>query len=69
MKGIMLAAPKVRAMAAAAASAGLVEHGLIEKLLEAKACQVADALMAEMHNSERAKVAAFLKKAEIASEA
>ena len=40
---IMLAAPKVRAMAAAAASAGLLEHGLIERLLEAKACQVADA--------------------------
>ena len=68
MGSIMLAAAKVRAMAAAAASAGLLEHGLIERLLEAKACQVVDALIAEMHNSERAKAAAFLKKAEIASE-
>ena len=64
----MLAAPKVRAMASAAANAGLFDHGLIERLPEVKARQVADALMPELHDSEKVKAAAFLKKAKEASE-
>ena len=44
--GIMLAAPKMRAIAAAATRAGLLDPGLIERLLEVKAPQVADALTA-----------------------
>ena len=66
--GIRLAAPKVRAMASAAANAGLFDHGLMERLLEIKARHVADALMSERHDSEKVKAAAFLKKAEEAFE-
>ena len=61
-------ASKIRAIAAAATRAGLLEPGLIERLLEIKARQVADALTAELHGSERVKAAAFLRKAEEASE-
>ena len=66
--GIRLAAPKVRAMASAAANAGLLDHGLIERLLEVKARQVAGALMSELHDGEKVKAAAFLKNAEEAFE-
>ena len=66
--GIMLAAPKVRAMASAAANAGLLDHGLTERLLEVKARQVAGALMSELRDSEKVKAAAFLKKSEDAFE-
>ena len=45
-----------------------VGHGVIERLLEVKVRQVADALMSELHDSEKVKAAAFLKKAEEAFE-
>ena len=58
--GIMLAAPKIKAIAAAATRAGLLDPGLMERLLEVKARQVADALTAELHGSESVKAAAFV---------
>ena len=66
--GMMFAALKIKAIAAFAARAGVLDQGLIERLLEIKARQAADALTAELHGSERAKAAVFLQKAEEASE-
>lgn len=66
--GIMLAALKIKDIAAAATRAGLRDQCLIEKSLEDKARQVVDAPTAELHGNEKAKAAAFLQKADEASE-
>ena len=49
----MFVALKIKAIAAAGTRAGLLDLGLIKKLLEVKARQVADVLPAELHRSER----------------
>jgi hypothetical protein len=65
---LVMATPKVQAMAQAAVRAGLLREGQIEQLLAARTQMVEGAYMNELHENERERAATFLRKAKEAAE-